>query len=226
MSKQTFCRIPGPGETRACIDPWIFVYVRASGDVDACCRGVTIGNLAQRSLEDVVNGPEAIELRRQVLSGELPPGCQRCATRPVTSVENLNRMVEHLVFEADALEQEDLRRQVREHRAVRADLLRERAALAGHAATVERLLEESRRHAANLEPRLDETRRHAANLQDLLDETRRHAANLESERPHLQGHIANLERELAELRGILSVATKPKHRLRLPGFLRKLARRP
>lgn len=178
MSKQTFCRIPGPGETRACIDPWIFVYVRSSGDVDACCRGVTIGNLANRSLEDIVNGPEAIELRRQVLSGDLPPGCQRCATRPVTTVQNLNRMVEHLVFEADGQEQEDLRRQVREHRAVRSDLLRERAALVGH----------------------------ASNLEQLLDETRRHAANLESERPHLKGHIANLERELADVRGRIAAA--------------------
>ena len=171
MTKKTFCRIPGPGETRACIDPWIFVYVRANGDVDACCRGVTIGNLRDKGFEEVVNGAEAIELRRQVLTGELPPGCVQCATRPVTTVEKLGAMVEHLVYEAGFEEQEDLRRQIREHREVRSDLLRERDSLASHAATLEKLLAEAREHAANLE----------------------------RERPHLTDHIANLERERAVL---------------------------
>lgn len=192
MTKQTFCRIPGPGETRACIDPWIFVFVRSSGDVDACCRGVKIGNLKEKSFEEIVNGPEAVELRRQVLSGDLPPGCVQCATRPVTTVEELGAAVEHLVFDAGFEEQEELRRRIREHRAVRSDLLREREGLRGHAATLERL----------------------------LTEMRVHAATLEQERPHLVAHIENLERELSAARQTL--AARDEEARRRLGLLERL----
>ncbi|MCK6446439.1 MAG: SPASM domain-containing protein [Planctomycetes bacterium] len=193
MTKQTFCRVPGPGETRACIDPWIFVFVRSSGDVDACCRGVKIGNLNERSFEEIVNGPEAIELRRRVLAGDLPPGCVLCATRPVTTVETLGALVEHLVYDAGFEEQEELRRRIREHRAVRSDLLREREGLRGHATTLERL----------------------------LADVRAHASTLEQERPHLLAHIENLERELAAARHALAARDEEaQRRLRLLDRLR------
>jgi hypothetical protein len=155
--KQTFCRIPGPGETRDCIDPWIFVYVRATGEVDACCRGVTIGSLKDATLEEVVNGPAAVELREQVLTGDLPPGCVQCATRGVTTVEKLRKQVEHKLFDSGFEEQEDLRRQVREHGVTRAELLKERKGLREHAKTVDALLADTRQHAANLEAKLKET---------------------------------------------------------------------
>lgn len=151
--KQTFCRVPGPGETRKCIDPWVFVYVRSSGDVDACCRGVTIGNLRDATLEEILNGPRVVTLREQLLTGKLPRDCVRCATRGVTSVEELRKQVERKLFDGGHAEQERLRREIREHRAVRSELLKERAGLHEHVETIETLLGETREHAQHLEAR-------------------------------------------------------------------------
>ena len=173
-----FNRAPGPGETRDCTDPWTLIFLRANGDVALCCQSRAIGNTGQTPLPDLLEGPAALGMRKQLLTGSLAHDCLHCAERGTTTPALLRERVRHMLIEAPLEELADLRRQIREHGAVRADLLRERDSLI----------------------------RHAANLQALLDDTRRHAANLESERPHLQGHIANLERELGELRERIAAA--------------------
>ena len=149
--KQTFCAVPGTGETRKCLDPWVFVYVRSNGDVDACCRGVTVGNLANATLEEILNGTEAVTLRQQLLTGDLPRDCIRCATRGVTTVQDLRQKVEKKLFSPGHAEIERLQREIRDHRAVRSELLKERAGLYEHVKAIEGLLEETRAHASNLE---------------------------------------------------------------------------
>lgn len=169
--KLTFCREPGPGETRLCTDPWTFVYVRANGAVELCCRGVVVGNVRERPLDDILAGEAATKLRVGLLSGEPEPGCRACPRCAVTSLATLRRAVEHELFEAGVEELERLRREVREHGASRAELLAEREHLRGHAAN----LEAERPHLVG------------------------HIANLEAERPRLVEHIANLEAERVRL---------------------------
>lgn len=166
-AKLTFCRTPGPGETRLCTDPWSFVYVRANGNVELCCRGEVVGNLGERSLEAILAGPESTRVRRGLLTGELVPGCKTCPRCSVVPLAELRRAVEHELFEAGVDELEALRRQVREHRVVRAELLAEREHLRGHVAN----LEAERPHLVA------------------------HAANLEAERARLLARVATLERE-------------------------------
>ncbi len=102
--KKTFCQVPGPGETRDCLDPWTFIYVRATGDVDACCRDITIGNLSTGSLAEIVDSPLAVTLREQLLTGKLPPQCVSCSTRGITSTEELHLKLERTLLGADPAE--------------------------------------------------------------------------------------------------------------------------
>ena len=165
-AKQTFCRLPGPGETRMCVDPWSFTYVRANGDVELCCRGEVVGNLRDESLSAILDGPRSRRIRGGLLTGDLAPGCHACPRTAITPLATLRRAVEHELFDADLAELESLRSQLREHRISRAELIAERNAL----------------------------RDHAANLEGERTHLIAHIANLETERTHLTAHVANLER--------------------------------
>ena len=80
-------------------DPWIEVLrrylpgyctqsvnrikVNADGSVYPCCVAdagqLSLGNLNTRTFEEVWNGPEAQDLRRAMLTQDLPPLCQGCS---------------------------------------------------------------------------------------------------------------------------------------------------
>jgi hypothetical protein len=50
------------------------------------------------SLDEILNGPEIRELRRQLLTGELDEACTVCPNRPLTDPETLrNRVRSELV---------------------------------------------------------------------------------------------------------------------------------
>lgn len=234
-----FNRVPGPGETRACTDPWKFVIVRSSGEVSLCCRSVVVGNLKERPLDSILMSPAAVRMRERLLVGDLPQDCITCSERGVTTLDGLRRDVEHVLFEESLEELEDLRRQVYEHREVRSELMRQDKLLRGHAEELGSDLHRLAAHAEELGNERDRLATHAAKLEaerpqlcsqvenldrergELVAERDRlqsHLLHLEEERLHLTGHVANLERE----------ASVPLPRLiarRLRGWLRRLAGR-
>lgn len=80
--------------TRDCLDPWFFAQIAAERDVKPCCVRPPIGVLAKGvSIDDVLNGPEIRELRRQLLTGELDAYCASCPTRPLTDPASLRMRV-------------------------------------------------------------------------------------------------------------------------------------
>jgi radical SAM protein with 4Fe4S-binding SPASM domain len=59
-----------------CVLPWDNANVLANGDIKPCCwcRG-NIGNLNDASFEDIWNGEKIVELRKNILEGEIHPMC-------------------------------------------------------------------------------------------------------------------------------------------------------
>lgn len=147
----SFQRVPGPGETRDCTDPWKFLILRADGDVCLCCRSPAVGNLGDRSLESILDGEPARALRRELLSGELADHCRLCCERGVTTPDALRGDVEKLLAQDDLDVIEDLRAENKKLMQARADLFQERDALRAHATNLETERPHLVGHIANLE---------------------------------------------------------------------------
>ncbi|MFQ5506102.1 MAG: SPASM domain-containing protein [Planctomycetota bacterium] len=66
-----------------CVQSVYSLKVEADGTVYPCCMAeggqLALGNLKRRSAEEIWNGPEARELRRRMLTGEVPEICRSCA---------------------------------------------------------------------------------------------------------------------------------------------------
>jgi MoaA/NifB/PqqE/SkfB family radical SAM enzyme len=60
-----------------CNAPWVSAVVESDGTVLPCFFHRPIGNAAQRTLAEVLNGPQAVEFRR-TLDVSRDPICQRC----------------------------------------------------------------------------------------------------------------------------------------------------
>lgn len=72
----------GPGETRDCIDPWVFAQFEANGNVLPCCIHTPIGSAnASWPLDTVLNNGAIRRMRGQMLTGALDPECAVCPTR-------------------------------------------------------------------------------------------------------------------------------------------------
>jgi len=89
---------PAPRETRDCLDPWRIAFVHASREVRPCCfYEETLGQLDWETLPDIVNGPRFRDLRRGLLSGDLPRSCATCNARPLIGVDLLRAKVKEYV---------------------------------------------------------------------------------------------------------------------------------
>jgi len=60
-----------------CNAPWVSAVIEATGDVRPCFFHPAIGNIHNRSFDDIVNGPEALRFRQQ-LDVSLDPTCRKC----------------------------------------------------------------------------------------------------------------------------------------------------
>jgi len=87
-------------QTRNCLDPWEFIFIRANQEINPCCWHRSLYTLsAHQSLDDVYNNRPFRNLRRQLLTGELPPDCLNCPSRGWTTVEHLrDRVLGYLSF--------------------------------------------------------------------------------------------------------------------------------
>jgi len=62
-----------------CFLPWSLLRVKPNGDVYFCFPYLlSIGNIAQKTLKQLINSPEAIKFRRFIKSSKHRPGCVRC----------------------------------------------------------------------------------------------------------------------------------------------------
>jgi hypothetical protein len=85
--------------TRDCLDPWLFTMITADGEVKPCCWHPPIGALsATTSLDDLLNGQQIVQLRRELLLGQLNDNCQICPVRALTDPASLHRRVADALF--------------------------------------------------------------------------------------------------------------------------------
>jgi len=79
---------------RFCKHPFLDVGVLWNGDVTLCCMDydgqLTIGNIAESNLEEILHGEAARELRKSMYSlHTLPEFCRQCQARPVLPGEEV-----------------------------------------------------------------------------------------------------------------------------------------
>lgn len=68
---------------KACVTPWINVEIRNSGEYSICCEYLRAVdekpmNVQTHSLSEFINSPQVNLIKKQMLSGEIVPGCSRC----------------------------------------------------------------------------------------------------------------------------------------------------
>ncbi|GAB6097916.1 hypothetical protein JCM14469_41700 [Desulfatiferula olefinivorans] len=69
-----------------CIEPWRgSLSILTSGDVSPCCvsagyRSITVGNLYESTLSDIIHGPGLTQTLQDFIDGKRPDVCRRCRT--------------------------------------------------------------------------------------------------------------------------------------------------
>ena len=86
-SESNYAKTNVPQGLSFCDFPWTHMTILADGRVVVCCRDSLLekilGNLSTHSLQEVWNGPEYKEYRRQYLFDRVAPGvCARCPCAP------------------------------------------------------------------------------------------------------------------------------------------------
>ena len=74
-----------------CMHPFTGLATREDGAVKVCCRSQPIGWIQDDTLENIWNGHQIQEVRRQVLNGERPEVCKPCFDLEDQGVESLRQ---------------------------------------------------------------------------------------------------------------------------------------
>ena len=66
-----------------CASPWRGLHINIRGDVKTCCAGNPnmLGNLNDRGIEQILNGPELTEIRATLRQGKPHDYCRNCVER-------------------------------------------------------------------------------------------------------------------------------------------------
>lgn len=69
-----------PGTRLFCENIWQTMHVGVNGDVRFCCfwTGSPIGNLAKKSVPEIWNAPDFVNLRAAISRGDIPKECRDC----------------------------------------------------------------------------------------------------------------------------------------------------
>jgi radical SAM protein with 4Fe4S-binding SPASM domain len=78
---------PVGGQTRDCLDPWFQPFIHTNGDVWPCCwfYQEALGNVHRAPFNEIVNGAEFQNVRRELLTGALRKACLECPSRSITT---------------------------------------------------------------------------------------------------------------------------------------------
>jgi MoaA/NifB/PqqE/SkfB family radical SAM enzyme len=70
-----------------CAAPWRGLHINIRGDVKTCCAGNPnmLGNLNDKTITEILNGPELAEIRSALKQGQTHPYCVNCVNREQVS---------------------------------------------------------------------------------------------------------------------------------------------
>jgi radical SAM protein with 4Fe4S-binding SPASM domain len=83
--------------TNFCHAPWMHIYTNPDGRLMPCClfddNNTDFPNLNEKPLEEALNHPKLVAIRKQLLNNEVPAGCYKCeAQRNMNQVPYKNKM--------------------------------------------------------------------------------------------------------------------------------------
>ena len=68
--------------TNFCHAPWMHIYTNPDGRLMPCClfddNNIDFPNLNEKPLEEALNHPKLVAIRKQLLNNEVPAGCYKC----------------------------------------------------------------------------------------------------------------------------------------------------
>ncbi len=93
------CTPPGSTQTRCCLSLWRHTYMTVDGSVRPCCLPTTpvMGNLGEKSIQEILNDAPYRNFRAKLLSGDLADACVNCALAGVVSTDYLRSRVVAIV---------------------------------------------------------------------------------------------------------------------------------
>ncbi len=72
-------RTEKPGDQPVCYEPWNFVRFRSNGQLSPCCvNDIQLGNLEEKSFDEIWNGKDYQEFRKQVNTSRYDLNCKQC----------------------------------------------------------------------------------------------------------------------------------------------------
>jgi len=76
-----------------CPAPWLTFFTQPNGEVYSCCVGKTsLGNINDRTPEQIIHGPANLEIKQKMLAGESVEGCRACHGKEASLQQDLLRM--------------------------------------------------------------------------------------------------------------------------------------
>ncbi len=101
-------KVPEYGETRFCLSPWSSPRIYPDGNVYTCCMTVRDSTLAMgkidssNSLYDVLNNSNFVDLRAQLLTGQITnPVCLNCNVTQIVPLEILRSKVRQYLYKTN-----------------------------------------------------------------------------------------------------------------------------
>jgi MoaA/NifB/PqqE/SkfB family radical SAM enzyme len=98
-----YSRAVPSGRGAACLLPWVQIFVAVNGDLSPCGAlyansGITSGNIAENSRDDILNGTAMVCIRRGFKNGKIAPVCRDCIPRDFSRLIALARFTPGYVF--------------------------------------------------------------------------------------------------------------------------------
>ena len=65
--------------TNRCKSPWTSIFIETDGSVKSCCAGGYYwGNLHNNTVEEILNSPQVIKIKQQIINDEPVDYCKNC----------------------------------------------------------------------------------------------------------------------------------------------------
>src|SRR5437868_4956069 len=84
-----------------CTAPWTGLHINPDGNVKVCCAGDSLGNLNTQSLEEVMNGPELLQLQEDMKIKGFSKHCHTCMDMERESGRSLREQFSTKLEDAD-----------------------------------------------------------------------------------------------------------------------------
>ena len=87
-----------------CTSPWTGLFIHTDGKVKSCCAGTwEWGDLNTTPLDQILRDPRVVEIRQEMLAGQIPAYCTYCKDAESTSGSSQRQYYDQFTLEEDQL---------------------------------------------------------------------------------------------------------------------------